>query len=224
MWTFSVQSDFFFLFLTNATPWDCCRCTQRPEALRCMTISAEHLTDVRPSSLFTSAVSLRPTVSHFCSHNTSRATPSSGTKHAPMKKVFVVQAAPFLFFFSSRFTTRAESFCPALVSALTLGPSCFPGKRADRISTLAALQDAKEVVKAFWKSSGSVPNALSVLDDISKKLRPQVGLKLNSQKPEVLTSRVALFMITYINTYLIQALYLQVARTHPCTHTLIRPS
>lgn len=47
------------------------------------------------------------------------------------------------------------------------------GKKVDCSSTLAALQDAKELVKAFWKSSGRVPSALSVLDNISKKLQPQ---------------------------------------------------
>lgn len=47
------------------------------------------------------------------------------------------------------------------------------GKSVDRISTLAALQDAKEIVKAFWKTSGCVPSALAVLDGISKKLQPQ---------------------------------------------------
>lgn len=52
----------------------------------------------------------------------------------------------------------------------------------DRISTLGALHDAKEIVKAFWKSSGCVPSALSVLDGIWKKLQPQVSSKLEVKK------------------------------------------
>lgn len=60
------------------------------------------------------------------------------------------------------------------------------GKRLDLISTLTALQDAKEIVKTFWKSSGSVPSALSALDGISKKLQPQVTFKDESPAADVI--------------------------------------
>lgn len=83
------------------------------------------------------------------------------------------------------------------MNVLTFTASCFPGKRLDLISTLTALQDAKEIVKTFWKSSGNVPSALSALDGISKKLQPQVTFKVKIQKPKVMMSRVALIIITY---------------------------
>lgn len=45
----------------------------------------------------------------------------------------------------------------------------------DCSATLAALQEAKELVKAFGKSSSRVPNAFSVIDNIFNKLQPQVS-------------------------------------------------
>ncbi|XP_039984890.1 transcriptional protein SWT1 isoform X2 [Xiphias gladius] len=47
------------------------------------------------------------------------------------------------------------------------------GKTIDCGTTLAALQEAKELVKAFGKSSSRVPSAISVMDNIFSKLQPQ---------------------------------------------------
>nr|XP_046248069.1 transcriptional protein SWT1 [Scatophagus argus]XP_046248070.1 transcriptional protein SWT1 [Scatophagus argus]XP_046248071.1 transcriptional protein SWT1 [Scatophagus argus] len=47
------------------------------------------------------------------------------------------------------------------------------GKTVDLSATFTALQEAKELVKAFEKSSRRVPGALSVMDTIFNKLQPQ---------------------------------------------------
>ncbi|XP_036969858.1 transcriptional protein SWT1 [Acanthopagrus latus] len=47
------------------------------------------------------------------------------------------------------------------------------GNTEERSATLAALQEAKELVKAFGKSSSRVASAFSVMDDIFNKLQPQ---------------------------------------------------
>ncbi|XP_028444284.1 transcriptional protein SWT1 isoform X3 [Perca flavescens] len=47
------------------------------------------------------------------------------------------------------------------------------GKNADCSATSAALQEAKELVKAFGKSSSRVPSAISIMDNIYNKLQPQ---------------------------------------------------
>ncbi|XP_022611692.1 transcriptional protein SWT1 [Seriola dumerili] len=47
------------------------------------------------------------------------------------------------------------------------------GKTIDCGATLTALQEAKELVKAFEKSSSRVPSAISVMDNIFNKLQPQ---------------------------------------------------
>ncbi|XP_054458761.1 transcriptional protein SWT1 [Anoplopoma fimbria] len=47
------------------------------------------------------------------------------------------------------------------------------GETANRSSTSAALQEAKELVKVFLKSSRLVPNAISIMDNIYNKLHPQ---------------------------------------------------
>ncbi|XP_053178581.1 transcriptional protein SWT1 [Scomber japonicus] len=49
------------------------------------------------------------------------------------------------------------------------------GKSVDCSSTLAALQEAKELVEAFEKRSSHVPSALSRMDNIFHKLQPQGG-------------------------------------------------
>lgn len=54
--------------------------------------------------------------------------------------------------------------------------SCvYSGKAVDRSAVLAALQEAKELVQAFGKSSSLVPSALSVMDNIFNKLQPPVN-------------------------------------------------
>lgn len=96
----------------------------------------------------------------------------------PWKRCLLCKQHLFLPF--SRLTKKATSACVSTC----IRDGChfcsfficiFLGKKVDCSSTLAALQDAKELVKAFWKSSGRVPSALSVLDNISKKLQPQVS-------------------------------------------------
>ncbi|XP_070688194.1 transcriptional protein SWT1 [Pempheris klunzingeri] len=47
------------------------------------------------------------------------------------------------------------------------------GKTMDRSSTLAALQEAKELVREFGKRSSRVPSAISVMNNIFNKLQPQ---------------------------------------------------
>ncbi|XP_073333410.1 transcriptional protein SWT1 [Pagrus major] len=47
------------------------------------------------------------------------------------------------------------------------------GNTGDRSAALAALQEAKELVKAFGKSSSRVVSAFSVMDNIFNKLQPQ---------------------------------------------------
>ncbi|TKS65507.1 Transcriptional protein SWT1 [Collichthys lucidus] len=47
------------------------------------------------------------------------------------------------------------------------------GKTVDCSTTLAALQEAKELVKVFGKRSRRVPGAISILDNIFNKLQPQ---------------------------------------------------
>ncbi|TKS66003.1 Transcriptional protein SWT1 [Collichthys lucidus] len=47
------------------------------------------------------------------------------------------------------------------------------GKTVDCSTTLAALQEAKELVKVFGKRSRRVPRAISILDNIFNKLQPQ---------------------------------------------------
>lgn len=55
-------------------------------------------------------------------------------------------------------------------------PSCvYSGNTEDCSATLAALQEAKELVKAFGKSSSCVSSAFSVMDNIFNKLQPQVS-------------------------------------------------
>ncbi|XP_062280523.1 transcriptional protein SWT1 isoform X1 [Scomber scombrus] len=49
------------------------------------------------------------------------------------------------------------------------------GKSMDCSATLAALQEAKELVEAFEKRSSHVPSALSIMDNIFHKLQPQGG-------------------------------------------------
>uniref|UniRef100_A0A3P8SN08 Transcriptional protein SWT1 n=1 Tax=Amphiprion percula TaxID=161767 RepID=A0A3P8SN08_AMPPE len=48
------------------------------------------------------------------------------------------------------------------------------GEAVDCSTTSVALQEAKELVKAFWKSSSLVPNAISVMDDIFNELQSQL--------------------------------------------------
>lgn len=48
------------------------------------------------------------------------------------------------------------------------------GKTVDCSATLDALQEAKELVKAFGTRSSRVPHALSMIDSIFKKLQTQV--------------------------------------------------
>ncbi|AWP10690.1 putative transcriptional protein SWT1 [Scophthalmus maximus] len=47
------------------------------------------------------------------------------------------------------------------------------GKTMDCDDTLAALQEAKELVKAFGRRSSRVPGAVSIMDNIFNKLQPQ---------------------------------------------------
>ncbi|XP_044054834.1 transcriptional protein SWT1 isoform X2 [Siniperca chuatsi] len=47
------------------------------------------------------------------------------------------------------------------------------GNTVDCSATLAAIQQAKELVKAFERSSSCVPSAISVMDNIFNKLQPQ---------------------------------------------------
>ncbi|XP_045905109.1 transcriptional protein SWT1 isoform X2 [Micropterus dolomieu] len=47
------------------------------------------------------------------------------------------------------------------------------GKTVDCSTTLAALQEAKELVEAFGRSSSHVPSAISIMDNIFNKLQPQ---------------------------------------------------
>ncbi|KAM9762200.1 transcriptional protein SWT1 [Menidia menidia] len=47
------------------------------------------------------------------------------------------------------------------------------GERVDSRKTLAALQEAKELVKAFWKSSNHVPRAISAMENIFTELQPE---------------------------------------------------
>ncbi|XP_078114699.1 transcriptional protein SWT1 isoform X2 [Sander vitreus] len=47
------------------------------------------------------------------------------------------------------------------------------GETMDCNATSAALQEAKELVKAFGKSSSRVPSAISIMDNIYNKLQPQ---------------------------------------------------
>lgn len=51
----------------------------------------------------------------------------------------------------------------------------FSGETVDREAISEAVQDAKELVNAFSRSSKHVPRAVAVLDDILNKLRPQVS-------------------------------------------------
>lgn len=55
--------------------------------------------------------------------------------------------------------------------------SVYSGKPGDCNAILAALQEAKELVKAFGKSSSRVPSAVSIMDNIFNKLQLQVSLK-----------------------------------------------
>lgn len=48
------------------------------------------------------------------------------------------------------------------------------GKTVDCSATLDALQEAKELVKAFGTRSSRVPRTLSMIDSIFNKLQPQV--------------------------------------------------
>lgn len=45
----------------------------------------------------------------------------------------------------------------------------------DCSTTLVALQEANDLVKAFRKSSSRVPRAISIMDNIFNKLQPQVS-------------------------------------------------
>lgn len=54
--------------------------------------------------------------------------------------------------------------------------SCvYSGKAVDCSAILAALQEAKDLVQAFGKCSSRAPSALSVMNNIFKKLQPQVN-------------------------------------------------
>lgn len=48
------------------------------------------------------------------------------------------------------------------------------GETVDCSATLDALQEAKQLVKAFGTRSSRVPRALSMIDSIFDKLQPQV--------------------------------------------------
>ncbi|XP_069574204.1 transcriptional protein SWT1 isoform X1 [Brachyistius frenatus] len=55
------------------------------------------------------------------------------------------------------------------------------GETADRNAASEALQEAKELVKAFWKSSEHVPHAISVMDNIFNELQPQPHLPVEGE-------------------------------------------
>lgn len=55
----------------------------------------------------------------------------------------------------------------------------FVGKTVDHSATSVALQEAKQLVKAFETRSSHVPHALSTLDSIFNKLQPQVRSRFN---------------------------------------------
>ncbi|XP_047444161.1 transcriptional protein SWT1 isoform X2 [Mugil cephalus] len=57
------------------------------------------------------------------------------------------------------------------------------GTTVDRSATSAALQEAKELVKAFQKSSGRVPRAISVINGIVAQLQPQKRPPLEDGEP-----------------------------------------
>lgn len=64
--------------------------------------------------------------------------------------------------------------CTHLMTHMCL--SCvYSGKTVDCSTTLAALQEAKELVKVFGKRSSCVPGAISIMDNIFNKLQPQVS-------------------------------------------------
>lgn len=59
----------------------------------------------------------------------------------------------------------------------------FSGETVDREAISEAVQDAKELVNAFSRSSKHVPRAVAVLDDILNKLRPQPNPPTGGESP-----------------------------------------
>ncbi|XP_069377784.1 transcriptional protein SWT1 isoform X3 [Paralichthys olivaceus] len=57
------------------------------------------------------------------------------------------------------------------------------GKTVDCDATLKALQGAKELVKAFGKSSSLVAGSISIMDNIFNKLQPQLHLCVSGEPP-----------------------------------------
>ncbi|KAM4548424.1 transcriptional protein SWT1 isoform 2-T2 [Odontesthes bonariensis] len=65
-----------------------------------------------------------------------------------------------------------------LETVLTLINFFSSGERVDCSKTSAALQEAKDLVKAFWKSSNHVPRVISAMENIFIKLQPQQHLSV----------------------------------------------
>lgn len=126
------------------------------------------------ADLFLVTVCHRLAVFHLCSHNSS-SHKITHTKHSLMKKVFVVQAAPLPLCLSFPKMCRVFVYLyvhlPTHIRWLMCSSCVYPGKTMDCSATLAALQEAKELVKAFGKSSSRVPSAISVMDSIFNKLQ-----------------------------------------------------
>ena len=59
--------------------------------------------------------------------------------------------------------------------ALMLASCVYSGKKADCGTALAALQEAKELVTAFQKSSSRVPVAISKMNNTKNGLKPKVS-------------------------------------------------
>lgn len=86
-----------------------------------------------------------------------------------------------------------------------LGYCVFLGKTADRSATSVALQEAKELVKAFGTRSSRVPRVLSMMDSLFNKLQPQVrstleicdrkNCRMFSQQPNVSVSRATFLVL-----------------------------
>ncbi len=85
----------------------------------------------------------------------------------------------------------------------------------DCSATLAALQEAKELVKAFGRSSSRVPSALAVMDNISNKLRPQVSWEHNRRLSVLHASRAQIDFPSDLFKKL--TLFLALHSVHCCT-------
>lgn len=98
----------------------------------------------------------------------------------------------------------------------------FSGETVEREAITEVVQDAKELVNAFSRSSKRVPRAVAVLDDILNKLRPQVSL---SAFEDLMGFCVCCIVVVSVCvTYIVREVFLKSDNELNITHFLIKHS